>query len=368
MNKQAIQIIKSKYFFVPVAFLTLLLTANLIYFSAIKELVIFPNTSNYNYNYYTDGANGGNSEMLNYEVADSLIHFQFQLNANFHSPYVGIIFSPNNLKAINATQYNQLSISVQGKNIDRIGIWLYTPPLNSIENQEETPHSVFLNISDKKADYTIPVSEFEFPDWWTDLHQLKDIERKKPDMKSLLHINIGTVFSPNINEAKTIEIYRISLTRNNQKLFLILLVVYFSLLVSIYGINHLLNKRKDEKEEVVISYKTLETSDNTPLPEKCLEFINTNYYQCDLTLEKIAEQTATTPRKITQIINDKFDCNFKTYLNRIRIAEAKRLLTNTQLNMGEIAFKVGFNSQSHFNRVFKAETLKSPSEYRVSDH
>jgi AraC-like DNA-binding protein len=32
--------------------------------------------------------------------------------------------------------------------------------------------------------------------------------------------------------------------------------------------------------------------------------------------------------------------------------------------MGEIAFKVGFNNQSHFNRVFKSMVGINPSEFR----
>lgn len=364
MSNPALQIIKSTLFIAPVAFLTFLLASVIVYFIQIDDLVLFPNTTIYSYNYYTDGANGGNSEMLNYEVSDSLIHLKFQLNDAFYSPYVGLVLSPNNQKAINAAKYNQLSISVRGENMDRIGISLYTPPLNPEQNSDETPHHAFLNITETKTNYTIAASEFQFPDWWTDLHQLNDNENELPDLQNLLHINIGSAFTPQINKAKTIEIYQIAFTRNNRHLFLLLGSIYLGLLVLIFGICYLSKKQDDKKSEVIVSYQSLETSDGVAIHQKCLQFINANYHQSDLTLERIAEQTATTPRKITQIINDKFNCNFKTYLNRIRITEAKRLLKNTNLNMGEIAFKVGFNSQSHFNRVFKSETLKSPSEYR----
>jgi len=46
------------------------------------------------------------------------------------------------------------------------------------------------------------------------------------------------------------------------------------------------------------------------------------------------------------------------------MSESKRLLLETDLPIGEITYRVGFNNQTHFNRVFKAEMQISPSEYR----
>ena len=45
--------------------------------------------------------------------------------------------------------------------------------------------------------------------------------------------------------------------------------------------------------------------------------------------------------------------NFTDYLSRVRIERAKNLLLNPNLRVSEIAFEVGFQSLTHFNRVFK---------------
>ncbi len=47
-----------------------------------------------------------------------------------------------------------------------------------------------------------------------------------------------------------------------------------------------------------------------------------------------------------------------------RIRQAKHLIAAGELSMLEIALEVGFCSQSHFSRVFKAETGQSPTAYR----
>jgi AraC-like DNA-binding protein len=56
--------------------------------------------------------------------------------------------------------------------------------------------------------------------------------------------------------------------------------------------------------------------------------------------------------------------NFTHYLARVRIEKSKNLLLNPNLRISEIAFEVGFQSLTHFNRVFKKLVGQSPTEYR----
>jgi AraC-like DNA-binding protein len=56
--------------------------------------------------------------------------------------------------------------------------------------------------------------------------------------------------------------------------------------------------------------------------------------------------------------------NFTEYLSNVRIEKAKNLLMNRNLRVSEIAYEVGFQSLTHFNRVFKGSVRQSPSEYR----
>jgi AraC-like DNA-binding protein/ligand-binding sensor protein len=57
--------------------------------------------------------------------------------------------------------------------------------------------------------------------------------------------------------------------------------------------------------------------------------------------------------------------NFTDYVARIRIEKSKNLLLNPNLRVSEIAFEVGFQSLTHFNRVFKKILGQSPTEYRA---
>lgn len=56
--------------------------------------------------------------------------------------------------------------------------------------------------------------------------------------------------------------------------------------------------------------------------------------------------------------------NISTFITKIRIDEAKRLLRYTDKSLTMIALYLGFSSQSHFTRVFKTFTSLTPKEYR----
>lgn len=56
--------------------------------------------------------------------------------------------------------------------------------------------------------------------------------------------------------------------------------------------------------------------------------------------------------------------NFVSYLQSLRLEEAKKLLASTDWRIGEICRRVGFSDEKHFLKVFKSVVGMSPSEYR----
>lgn len=57
---------------------------------------------------------------------------------------------------------------------------------------------------------------------------------------------------------------------------------------------------------------------------------------------------------------------FTHFVSRTRLEKARNLLLNPNLRVSEIAFEVGFESLTHFKRIFKKLMGQSPSEYRES--
>jgi len=56
---------------------------------------------------------------------------------------------------------------------------------------------------------------------------------------------------------------------------------------------------------------------------------------------------------------------FTEYVSRTRTEKAKNLLLNPNLRISEIAYEVGFQSLTHFNRVFRRVMRQSPTDYRA---
>jgi AraC-like DNA-binding protein len=87
----------------------------------------------------------------------------------------------------------------------------------------------------------------------------------------------------------------------------------------------------------------------------------------ELTLDQLALQLSLRPRVLSQVINDRLGQNFYDFINRYRIQEASRLLTNPKdrkITILEVLYEVGFNSKSSFNTLFKKYTGLTPSEFK----
>lgn len=92
-------------------------------------------------------------------------------------------------------------------------------------------------------------------------------------------------------------------------------------------------------------------------------YIN-NFYFEDITLETISEKYYLSPFYFSRTFREITGFNFIEYLNNVRIKEAKKLLLNTNMTIGDIALSVGYNSNTHFGRIFKNIEGISPSQYR----
>jgi len=98
---------------------------------------------------------------------------------------------------------------------------------------------------------------------------------------------------------------------------------------------------------------------------------NKPYLNQSLSLSDLVNQLAIPHRELSQVINETFNKNFYDFINSYRIGDFKQILDNGSNNKRiilEIAYKVGFNSKSAFNRAFKKHTGITPKEYKKSIH
>ena len=101
-----------------------------------------------------------------------------------------------------------------------------------------------------------------------------------------------------------------------------------------------------------------------PAIARAKAFINENSAE-ELSLEQVAKAANMSSFYFCKMFKKFTGVNFTEYVSRIRIEKARNLLLNPNLRISEIAYEVGFQSLTHFNRVFKKVVGDSPTCYRT---
>lgn len=86
----------------------------------------------------------------------------------------------------------------------------------------------------------------------------------------------------------------------------------------------------------------------------------------ELSLTKVAQFVSISANHLSEKFKEVTGINFVDYVARTRFEKARQLLREADFRVSEIAFAVGFQSLSQFNRVFKRLSGKSPTAYRAA--
>jgi AraC-like DNA-binding protein/ligand-binding sensor protein len=101
-----------------------------------------------------------------------------------------------------------------------------------------------------------------------------------------------------------------------------------------------------------------------PVISKARSYIHEHQTE-ELSLGQVAKAVNMSSYYFCKMFKKVTGINFTDYVARVRIEKSKNLLLNPNLRVSEIAFEVGFQSLTHFNRVFKKVLGQSPTDYRA---
>lgn len=96
-----------------------------------------------------------------------------------------------------------------------------------------------------------------------------------------------------------------------------------------------------------------------------LKFIKDNLEE-QITLRQVADIACMTEQSFCRFFKKRTKKSFSQFLSDLRIAHARELLVQTDKPVADIAFLCGYNSSSHFCKVFKEHTGVSPFRYKTS--
>jgi len=114
-----------------------------------------------------------------------------------------------------------------------------------------------------------------------------------------------------------------------------------------------------EKGEVLVQHSRLQT--------RLDQWVASGgHRQRGVTMQQVATAIDTNRSYLSEYINSRYGCNFNTWLTRLRIEDAKRLmLASPTLFIEEVGSKVGFSSKSHFMHSFKTVEGMTPGAWRT---
>jgi AraC-like DNA-binding protein len=83
-----------------------------------------------------------------------------------------------------------------------------------------------------------------------------------------------------------------------------------------------------------------------------------------MSLEAVASAVNVSPFHFCKLFKRATGLTFTDFVNRARVEKAKRMLMKPAARITEVAYDVGFQSLSHFNRSFRRIADESPTEFR----
>lgn len=349
----------AKYLLIGIIPLVLIWIIVLLIRMSIPVIQIIDTQGTIPFSIYTDQEMNGHSIASVKEAGNQGIVFIYTLKEGYVFPYAGISFDLNKGQhAIKQGSFFDIKIKTDVPKV--IPVILNEEVISISDKKMVRPIIYELNVEPGKDHYSISLAKFEVPAWWYKSNQLTEVHFAALNPLNIKTLCIQNCLLTELNEEDRIEVLELS-NRPDMRPWIWMAAVFSLCWIVGCSIYLLLNKKKTA---VFIPYVITESgSDPKDTWGQIQHYISLNYMN-DIDMEGMEKALGIAKHKIAQVIKENTTLIFKQYLNHIKVAEARRLLLETNLPIGEIADQVGFGHLSNFNRVFKQYTGESPSDVR----
>jgi AraC-like DNA-binding protein len=93
------------------------------------------------------------------------------------------------------------------------------------------------------------------------------------------------------------------------------------------------------------------------------EFIK-NYPETQLCLKQLSRKSGLSPSKLQEGFKLMHGTTVTDHIRDVRVRKSEDLIKNTDLNISEVVYSVGFTSRSYFSKIFKKKYNCSPKQYK----
>lgn len=332
----------------------------------------------------TDVVKGGSSS-ISVNESDTGLDYDYVLTDDVEYPNVTLVVdfagpknrNGNTKKLADLTGYAAATFRIKCSPPNLLSVYFHsldetiTDPGNfSTYRIAEAP----VPCSETWSDVEIDLRHLKVPAWWLETFKL-EVSDQRYWLDKVTALSIGASRQGPINTPANVKIGELTLHGREWRYAWIFAgvsaVVWacFTCWLFRQYTKYLIADVKDklQKNRPLIAYQRL--SVETPRKDRekiaLMRLIATRYADPDLSLEKAAAALGVNRTKINDILKQELGFTFSAYLNKLRLAEAARLLSEKGgASVAEIAYSVGYSNVSYFNKLFKNEYGHTPKTFK----
>ena len=232
----------------------------------------------------------------------------------------------------------------------------------------------FFSCNEHGVPVSVDLRRMTIPHWWYGLMKV-DVTSQGYSLDKVGKLSFGTTSQSPYNIDSHVEISNMVLHGHDYRYIaaLVIFVLAGFILFTIWffrmharTLAASLNAQM-KKDLPLVAYRQL-TAEPYRDQEKAtvLKFIATNYTNPELDLESVVVGTGANRNKVNDMLKSELGMTFTGYLNKLRLTEAARLLTEKgTATVAEVAYSVGYANVSYFNKLFKEEYGCTPKAFRT---
>lgn len=239
--------------------------------------------------------------------------------------------------------------------------------------------SSFFSCSEQGSRVELDLTRMETPQWWFAQAGLP-LSRQSYRLDQVPKLAIGSTFQTPRDVPLVVDISSLTLHGRDLRWVVVpgavLLMAWagFGLWLFRFHARALRRELQDKLQKDLPIVAVQQLSLELPLAPRrdrdkaaVLQAMASRYFDAGLDLETVVQAAGVNRNKVNEILKAELGFTFTGYLNKLRLTEAARLLADKgSATISEVAYAVGYNNASYFNKLFRLEYGCTPKAFRAS--
>ena len=327
----------------------------------------------------TDANQPGNSVAIVNDARYSL-DFELTIAAGAQHPSAAVALSlldeAGKTTLADLSSYTSLSFSIKCSTANVLTLIVFTLDEKISQPNDFLTYrspSAFFSCDQNWSQVEVDLTHLAMPQWWLEMFHQK-LSMNEYHLDKVAKFQFATSSQSPMGVKSRIQVGQLILHGTNWSYLYFLIVSLFVLWCG-YGLwffkQHAAALTSDLKNKILrerplVAYRQLNMEPQRDKDQDAiLRYMATAYANPELNLDSAVAEIGVSRTKINDVLKAELGFTFTGYLNKIRLTEAARLLTEKdEANIAEIAYSVGYKNVSYFNKLFKEEYNCTPKAFK----